>query len=150
MAGRSCIQITSAATGTFCSNSYPRAMGPVRLLSTNLTLHSCLPANPSCVFFAYYPHNHSSPRLRPPPHHFTYPVTEGVVGAPQMTSQPDSSIFSVLHCPLGLGETQVVFPSLFQSSLSSSPFHCALQAGFGQSRRTTDALPCHIYLPVCL
>ena len=45
----------------------------------------------------------------------------------------------VLHCPLGLGELQactfpdVVFPPLLLSALSSSPFHCALQDGFGQT-----------------
>ena len=45
----------------------------------------------------------------------------------------------VLHCPLGLGELQacpfpdVVFPPLPLSALSSSPFHCALQDGFGQT-----------------
>ena len=50
------------------------------------------------------------------------------------------SIFSpVLHCPLRLGELQacplpdVVFPPLPLSALSSSPFHCALQDGFGQT-----------------
>ena len=47
--------------------------------------------------------------------------------------------FPVLHCPLGLGELQacpfpdVVFPPLSLSALSSSPFHCALQDGFGQT-----------------
>ena len=59
----------------------------------------------------------------------------GVVGAPQMISQPffyhDFTPFCyALYCPLGLGELQacplpdVVFPPLFQSALSSSPFHC--------------------------
>ena len=43
---------------------------------------------------------------------------------------------SVLHLPLGFGELQaclfsdVVFPRLFLSALSSSPFHCALKDGF--------------------
>ena len=47
--------------------------------------------------------------------------------------------FSVLHCSLGLGELQsrpfpdVVFPPLFLSAFSSSPFHCALQDGSGQT-----------------
>ena len=47
--------------------------------------------------------------------------------------------FPVLHCPLGLAELQacpfpgVVFPPLPMSALSSSPFHCALQDGFGQT-----------------
>ena len=46
--------------------------------------------------------------------------------------------FPVLHCPLGLGRFQacpfpdVVFPPLPKSTLSSSPFHCDLQDGFGQ------------------
>ena len=44
----------------------------------------------------------------------------------------------VLHCPLGLGELQScpfpdVFPPLPRSALSSSPFNCALQDGFGQT-----------------
>ena len=56
------------------------------------------------------------------------PLTARVVGAPQMILQPVFSIFPFLHCPLGLGELQacpspeVVFPPLFQSALSSSPF----------------------------
>ena len=47
--------------------------------------------------------------------------------------------FPVLHCTLGQGELQaclfpdVVFPPLPLSALSSSPFHCALQDGFGQT-----------------
>ena len=46
---------------------------------------------------------------------------------------------SVLSCSLGLGELQacpfpdVVSPLLLLSALSSSPFHCALQDGFGQT-----------------
>ena len=70
-----------------------------------------------------------------------YPLTAKVVWAPQMTSQPASSIFffSVFHCPLGFGELQVcpfldvVFPPLLLSALSSSPFHCASQDGFCQT-----------------
>ena len=51
--------------------------------------------------------------------HFAYPLTVKVVGAPQITSKPVSSIFSILHCRLWLGEPQacqppeVVFPPLF-------------------------------------
>ena len=47
--------------------------------------------------------------------------------------------FSVLHCPVGLDELRarpfpdVVFPPLPLSALSSSPFPCALQDGFGQT-----------------
>ena len=53
-------------------------------------------------------------------------------------------VFPVLHCPLGLGELQAcpfpddVFPPLPLSALSSSPFHCALQDGFGQTCWTGD------------
>ena len=67
------------------------------------------------------------------------PLTARVVRAPQMILQPVFSIFPVLHCPLGLAKLQacpfldVVFPPLPLSALSSSPFHCALQDGFGQS-----------------
>ena len=67
------------------------------------------------------------------------PLTARVVGAPQMILQPVFSIFPVLHCPLGLAELQacpfpdLVFPPLPLSALSSSPFHCALQDGFGQT-----------------
>ena len=49
------------------------------------------------------------------------------------------SFFPVLHYPMGLGELQacplpdVVFPPLPLSALSSSPFDCALQDGFGQT-----------------
>ena len=67
------------------------------------------------------------------------PLTARVVGAPQIILQPVFSIFLVLHCLLGLAELQacpfpnVVFPPLPLSALSSSPFHCALQYGFGQT-----------------
>ena len=66
-------------------------------------------------------------------------LTARVVGVPQMILQPVFSNFPVLHCPLGLGELQacpfpdVVFPPLPPSALSSSPFHCASQDGFGQT-----------------
>ena len=70
----------------------------------------------------------------------TNPLTVGVVWAPQMTSQPVSSIFvSVLRCPFGLGILQAcpfpdfVFPPLLMSALSFPPFHCASQNGFGQT-----------------
>ena len=67
-----------------------------------------------------------------------YPLTARVVGAPQMISHPVFHIFSVLHCPLEPGVLRacplpdVVFPSLL-CALSSSPFRCALQDGFGQT-----------------
>ena len=77
-------------------------------------------------------------------HLIIYPLTARVVTAPQMISQPVSSIFSVLHYPLGLGELQaypfpdVVFPALLLTALSSSPFHCASQDGSGQAWQTGD------------
>ena len=63
--------------------------------------------------------------------HFTYPSTARVVGAPQMTSQSESSIF--LCSPLPSGTLQacpfpdIVFLSLLLPALSSSFFHCTLQ-----------------------
>ena len=43
-----------------------------------------------------------------------YPLTARVVGALQMISQPVSSIFPVLHCPVELGELQAYpFPDVF-------------------------------------
>ena len=83
---------------------------------------------------------------------FFHPLTARVVGAPQMISQPVSSIspwfFPVLHYPLGLGKLQacpfpdIAFPPLPLSTLSSSSFHCALQDGFGQTWWTGDmAIP---------
>ena len=48
----------------------------------------------------------------------SYPLTSRVVGAPQMISQPVSSIFPILHCPLGLGELQACpFPNVVYSSV---------------------------------
>ena len=73
-----------------------------------------------------------------------YPLTARVVGALQTISQPVSSIFSLLHCPLRLGELQaytfpnVVFSPLPLSALSSPFFHCALQDGFDQTWWTGD------------
>ena len=67
-----------------------------------------------------------------------YPLTARVVGAPQMISQPVSSIFPCSPLPSVTWRTQacpfpdVVFPPLPLSALSSSPFHCASQYGFGQ------------------
>ena len=65
--------------------------------------------------------------------HFTYPLTAGVCGAPQVISQPVSFIFLFLQCPLGLGELQaspfpdVVFlPLFFCLPCFLPPFHCAL------------------------
>ena len=69
---------------------------------------------------------------------FTYPLTAGVVGAPRMTSQPVSSIFfSVLHCPLGVGERHacpcpdVFFPPLFPVCLVFFPLSLYLARWFG-------------------
>ena len=77
-------------------------------------------------------------------------LTARIIWAQQLISQPVSSFFfllfflSVLHCPLGLAKLQagplpdVVFPPFLLSSLSSSPFHCALQDGFAQTWWTGD------------
>ena len=73
-----------------------------------------------------------------------YSLTARVGGAPQMISQPVFSIFPVLHYPLGPAELQaysfpdVVFQPFPLSALFSSPFHCALQDGFGQTWWTGD------------
>ena len=73
-----------------------------------------------------------------------YPLTARVVGTPLMILQPVSFIFAVLYCPLGLCELKaspfpdVVFLSLPLPALFSSPFHCALQDGFGQIWWTGD------------
>ena len=75
-------------------------------------------------------------RESPSPFTFTYPLTVKITRAPQMTSQPVSSI---LHFPLGHGKLQtcpfpdVVLPPLLPSTWSFSPFHCALHDGFGQT-----------------
>ena len=67
------------------------------------------------------------------------PLTVRVVGAPQMILQPAFSISPCSPLPLGPAELYVcpspdaVFPPLPLSALSSSPFHCALQDGFGQT-----------------
>ena len=67
------------------------------------------------------------------------PLTARVVGAPQMILQPVSPFSPVLHCPLRLADLQacpfpdVVFPPLPLFALSSSPFHSALQDGFGHT-----------------
>ena len=55
-----------------------------------------------------------------------------------------SPFFPVLLCPLGHGELQAcpfpdtVLPPLPLCALSSSPFHCAVSDGFGQTRWTWD------------
>ena len=53
------------------------------------------------------------------------PLTARVVGTLQMILQ---AVFSIFPC-----SPDVVFPPLPLSALSSSPFHCALQDGFGQT-----------------
>ena len=83
-------------------------------------------------------HQHASPLT------FTYPLTTGLLGHHRWPHNQFPPFFSVLHCPLGLGELQacpfpdVVLPPHFLSALFSSPFHCALQHGFGQTWWTGD------------
>ena len=70
---------------------------------------------------------------------FIYPLNARVVEAPQVISQPVPSIFLCSPLLSGFGELQAcpfpdaVFPLPFLSALSSSPFHCTLQDGFGQT-----------------
>ena len=67
---------------------------------------------------------------------FTYPLIEGVVWAPEMSSQPVSTIVLCFLLPSWTWQTpglDVVFPPLFLSAFSTAPFHCALQYGFGQT-----------------
>ena len=72
-------------------------------------------------------------------HHHQSLNREGRWGTNRWFCNQFSPFFPVLHCPLGLAELQacpfpdVVFPPLPLSALSSSPFHCALQDGFGQT-----------------
>ena len=67
------------------------------------------------------------------------PYQRGSLGHHRWFCNQFSPFFPVLHCPLGLAELQaclfpnVVYPPLPLSALSSSPFHCALQDGFGQT-----------------
>ena len=74
------------------------------------------------------------------PFSFTYPLVARVVlGTTDDFTTSFLHLFPVLHCPLGLAELQacpfldVVFPPLPLSALSSVPFQCALQDGFGQT-----------------
>ena len=75
-------------------------------------------------------------------HHLS--LNQGFWGHHRWLHNQFPPFFPVLHCPLGLGELQaclffdVVFPPLPPSTLSSSPFHCALQDGFGQTWWTGD------------
>ena len=70
---------------------------------------------------------------------FIYPLTWGSSGHHRWFCNQLPPFPPVLHCHLGLAEhhacpfPDVVFPPLPLSALSSSPFHCALQDGFGQT-----------------
>ena len=72
-------------------------------------------------------------------HHHQSLNREGRWGTTDDFATSFPPFFPVLHCPLGLAERQacpfpnVVFPPLPLSAFSSSPFHCALQDGFGQT-----------------
>ena len=68
------------------------------------------------------------------------PYSRGCLGHHRRRHNQFPPFLSVLHCPLGFGELKawpflnVVFPTFFfLSALSSFPFHCALQDGFGQT-----------------
>ena len=122
--------IRSNLSPSLCNTCYPH----------HPSSSSYLPRIAASIFHTSHPyHPHLPHTSRTFTFTFIYPLTAGVVGAPQMTSHPVSSCFPCSHCPLGLGEFQVcpfpdvVFPPLPLSALSSSPFHCALQGGFGQT-----------------
>ena len=72
-------------------------------------------------------------------HHHQSVNCEGRWGTTDDFATSFFPFFLVLHCPLWLAELQacpfpyVVVPPLPLSALSSSPFHCALQDGFGQT-----------------
>ena len=73
-----------------------------------------------------------------------YPLPRGSLGHHRWCRNQFPPFSPVLHCPLGLGELQacpfpdVVFQPLSLSASSSSPFHRALQDGFGQTWWTGD------------
>ena len=84
-------------------------------------------------------------RLEPDDHSLSsIPWPQGSLGHRRWFRNQFPPFFSVFHCPLGLGKLQacpfpdVVFPPLALSALSSSPFHCALQDGFGMTWWTGD------------
>ena len=80
---------------------------------------------------------------------FTCLLTAGVVGAPQTIS-----LFFLILCSLGFGQLQacpfpdIMFPSFFLSTLSSSPVHCALQDGFGQTSWREDHVSLRLFTVV--
>ena len=86
----------------------------------------------------------------------TYPLTVRVIGTPQVTSWPVSSILFCSQLPSGMWQTQVcsfpdfVFPPLLLSTSTSSPFHCAFQDGFfflaTSVEQETCPHPLHLHL----
>ena len=83
-------------------------------------------------FMTYHHHHHHR-------HHHLFLNRKGRWGTTDDFATSFLHFFPVLHWPLELDELQacpfpdVVFPPLPLSALSSSPFHCALQDGFGQT-----------------
>ena len=76
---------------------------------------------------------------------FTYPLTMRVSWAPQDGFTTSFLLFSLFYTALGdlvnsrpVHSQMLVFPPHLLSALSSSPFHCALQDGFGQTWWTGD------------
>ena len=67
------------------------------------------------------------------------PLTPSVIGALRWLYYQFSPIFPVLRCPRWLAElsacpfSDIIFPPLPLSALSSTNFHCALQNGFSQT-----------------
>ena len=102
----------------------------------------------SCHHIFFYPAKQHSQIII-----IIYPLTAMVAGAPQMTSQPVSSIFlcsplpSGTWRPLGLSIPWCYLPTSSSVCLVFFPFHCALQDGFGQTWWTRDMT---IPLAVCV
>ena len=75
---------------------------------------------------------------------FTCPLTVGSLGHHWWFHDQFPPFFSVLQCPLGLGELQAcpfpdaVFPLLPLFAFSYSSFQCALQNSFGRTWWTGD------------
>ena len=77
--------------------------------------------------------------------------SEGRLGVTDDLTTSFLHFFSVLHCPLGLGELQAcpfpdnAFPPLLLSALSSSSSHCALQVVLARPNER-DTCPYHCSL----
>ena len=113
-------------------------IGRILIWPSQLTWHyttksSQSPSQPDVLFtplspLSFYPTSISSIKICLNTCIFTYPKPRGSLGHHRWLYNQFSLYFSVLHCPLGLGELQacpfpdIVFRPLFLSSLSFTPF----------------------------